>query len=412
MSIASAVQRKGVPDATPDRTVPGMGVWRPFQGPLQRWPQLTDALLAAAALALTLASWSWRASQPILGTFTDIGVFLAGFVACLALLWRRSHPWQVHAVVVLTGILLLFAPSIDGLAPLALSLYSLGRYETDSRISTIAASGSLVFLAVQQGLPVAPGVSGVVTTAVWVGLWYAGRRLRFRGEYLRLLEDRAAQLEREQHVEAERAVVAERNRVAREMHDVVAHKLSLMTVQAGAARTVGASDPDAALDAMAAVETAGRDAMAEMRDLLGVLRPAGQEKTLGPQPGIADLPALVREVRDAGLTVHLATTGPLAGLPSRLQLSVYRIVQEALTNVMKHAGEGVQVAIAIERRNDCVVVSVNDNGVGSDPGKTGGQGITGMRERAELLGGSLRAAEGSDGGFVVHAELPIEVVVR
>ncbi len=389
-----------------------MGVWRPFRGPLQRWPQLTDALLAAAALALTLASWSWRSSQPLLGTFTDIGVYLAAFVACLALLWRRSHPSQVHTVVVLTGVLLLFVPSIDGLAPLALSLYSLGRYEADSRISAVAAGVSLVFLVVQQSLLLAPGVSGVVTTTIWVGLWYAGRRLRFRGEYLRLLEDRAAQLERERHVEAERAVVAERNRIAREMHDVVAHKLSLMTVQAGAARTVGASDPDAALDAMAAVESAGRDAMAEMRDLLGVLRPAGAESALGPQPGIEDLPALVREVGDVGLNVHLATAGSLAGLPSRLQLSVYRIVQEALTNVMKHAGEGVQVDVSVERRDGCVAVSIHDNGVGSNPGQNGGQGIAGMRERAALLGGSLRAADGSEGGFVVHAKLPIEVVVR
>ena len=388
--------------------MPGMGVWQPLRGPFERWPQLTDALIAVVALVLTLVMWSRQSSPPTMDTFTDVGAYLVAFAASLALLWRRSHPWQVHAVVMAAALLTLFVPTADGLAAMAFSLYSLGRYEADSRTSLIAAGATLVFLVLDQRLLTAPSAGGVMATVMAIALWYIGRRLRFRGEYLRLLEERAAHLEREQSVESERAVAAERTRIAREMHDVVAHKLSLMTVQAGAARTIGTSDPEAARDAMAAVETAGRHAMSEMRDLLGVLRPADADEALGPQPGIDDLPALVREVSEVGPKVNLAMSGALSDLPSRLELNVYRIVQEALTNVIKHAGDGVRVDVSIDGRDDRIVVRVADDGVGSVPGQKAGHGIVGMRERVELLGGSFHAADGPDGGFEVRAVLPTD----
>ena len=385
-----------------------MGVWQPFRGPFERWPQLTDVSIAIVALVLTLAMWSQRSSPPTMDTFMDVGAYLVAFVACLALLWRRSHPWQVHAVVMAATILIVFMPTADGVVAMAFSLYSLGRYEADSRTSLTGAGATFVFLVLDQGLLMTPSADGAMATVMAIALWYVGRRLRFRGEYLRLLEERAAHLEREQSVEAERAVAAERTRIAREMHDVVAHKLSLMTVQAGAARTISASDPKAASDAMSAVESAGRHAMSEMRHLLGVLRPADAGDALGPQPCISDLPALVREVNEVGPTVHLATSGSLSGLPSSLELTVYRIAQEALTNVIKHAGEGVRSDVSVDGRDDRVVVTITDNGHGSGAGKKGGHGIAGMRERVELLGGSFRAADRPDGGFEVCAVLPID----
>ncbi|MEL6199294.1 MAG: sensor histidine kinase, partial [Pseudomonadota bacterium] len=241
-----------------------------------------------------------------------------------------------------------------------------------------------------------------------LGIWYAGRRLRFRGEYLRLLEERARHLERERHAEAERAVAAERTRIAREMHDVVAHQVSLMTVQAGAARTVSKTDPDAAGDAMAAVESAGRHALEEMRHLLGVLRPADADDALVPQPGIDDVPSLVRHVQDAGPQVTLETRGALDALPARLELSVFRIVQESLTNVIKHAGPDAAVTVTIDGHDDRVIVTVTDNGTGNEAGHSGGHGIVGMRERVEMLSGDLQAGARPGGGFEVRAEFPIQ----
>ncbi|MEO0424277.1 MAG: sensor histidine kinase, partial [Pseudomonadota bacterium] len=231
---------------------------------------------------------------------------------------------------------------------------------------------------------------------------------RFRGEYLRLLEERAEHLERERSVEAERAVAAERTRIAREMHDIVAHQLSLMTVQAGAAKTVSRSDPEAAREAMVAVEKAGRQAVSEMRHLLGVLRPVSEEANeLGPQPGIGDLPALVREVGDVGPRVELAVDPAAATLPARLQLTAYRVVQEALTNVIRHAGTDVAVEVSIELSEDIATVVVRDDGTGGNITANSGHGLRGMRERVQLVGGKFSAGRRAQGGFEVIAQLTL-----
>ena len=182
-----------------------------------------------------------------------------------------------------------------------------------------------------------------------------------------------------------------------------------MTVQAGAAKTVSASDPDAAREAMAAVEKAGRQAVSEMRQLLGVLRPAEATAELEPQPGIGELPALVREVQEVGPTVHLALDGPVEALPPHLGLAIYRIVQEALTNVIRHAGEGAEAEVEINAGQSDVTVRIEDEGVGTSATETGGHGLVGMRERVELLGGSFSAGPRRGGGFAVRARLPLEM---
>jgi signal transduction histidine kinase len=248
--------------------------------------------------------------------------------------------------------------------------------------------------------------------------WYVGRRLRLRGE-------RAAQLLREQAAEARRIVTEERTRIARELHDVVAHRVSLMTVQAGAAKAVAAEDPEGALRAMGAVEEAGRQALDELRHLLGVLRPETDLDGLGPQPGLADLPRLAEQLRLAGVDVSLATDGVSAELPARVDLFAYRIVQEALTNVLKHAGPGAHTEVRLGTDRRGIVIEVLDDGkglvppaaaantfrppesaVGDRQDRRSGHGIVGMRERARLLGGTLDARPRPGGGFRVVAHLP------
>jgi signal transduction histidine kinase len=202
-----------------------------------------------------------------------------------------------------------------------------------------------------------------------------------------------------------------------------------MTVQAGAAKAVAAEDPEGALRAMGAVEEAGRQALDELRHLLGVLRPETGLDGLGPQPGLADLPRLVEQTRGAGLDVSLATDGVPAELPARVDLFAYRIVQEALTNVLKHAGPGAHTEVRLGTDRSGIVVEVLDDGKGLEPpsaaagpfrpagtpvgdrqdrrsGRSAGHGIVGMRERALLLGGTLDARPRPGGGFRVVAHLP------
>lgn len=216
-----------------------------------------------------------------------------------------------------------------------------------------------------------------------------------------------AQLAREQAAEARRVVTEERARIARELHDVVAHRVSLMTVQAGAAKTVAAVDPDGAHQAMAAVEQTGREALDELRHLLGVLRPDAAAGDLGPQPGLADLAGLVKQFTDAGLEVSFATADAHDALPARVDLFAYRIVQEALTNVLRHAGPDARAEVRVGVDTDGVVIEVRDDGQGATATPRTGHGIVGMRERALLLGGRLDAGPRPGGGFQVVAHLPI-----
>ncbi len=403
----SANSRSPQPQQAP--ALPGgaaaVRVWQPWRGPLQRWPNLTDFLLATFSFAATLTMWF--SAGLTMATFGDVVALLCAFIGNYALLWRRSHPLHVHAVVVAASILALVGPVSDGIVALAFSLYSLGRYTANDRASLIGMLAALALVGADLLVPGTPDAGSVIAAGLVMLLWYIGRRLRFRGEYLRLLEERAEHLERERSAEAEQAVARERTRIARELHDIVAHQVSLMTVQAGAARTVARSDPEAASQAMGAVEKAGRQALSEMRHLLSVLRPGDGNGELAPQPGMAELERLVDEVGEAGPAINLTTEGTLTNLPARLDLAVYRIIQEALTNVLKHAGPNPSVDVSVRATGDCVELRVFDDGPGRTGHVAGGHGIAGMRERAELLGGSLSAVNAPTGGFEVRASLPV-----
>jgi signal transduction histidine kinase len=389
--------------------------WRPLRAPETGFPHLTDLLVAITSFALALSVWTLTSDKEgsLLASFIDVGMYLCGFIASFALLWRRSHPLQVHAIVLVIAVLLNSTSLSNSLFALSFSLYSLGRYASDDRASVLGMLAGLIFISINMFILDTPSIAGTITTGMVAALWYIGRRLRFRGEYLRLLEERTVHLERQRESESQRAVLAERARIAREMHDIVAHQLSLMTVQAGAAKTVSRTDPDAAHEAMEAVEKSGRQAVSEMRQLLDVLRPTDmQASSLGPQPGIRDIDKLIQDVTDAGVIVDLEINGATTGLAVLLELTVYRVVQEALTNVIKHAGKEAKAHVTIHISKDNVTVQIRDNGNAVNMSKSKGYGIVGMRERVELLGGSLTAAEHTAGGFEVRASLPTEAKAR
>lgn len=394
---------------------PLAGALQRLWGSVTRRPRAADAALSVAVFVTSLF-FAFDGSdaglvmdgpdgRPWTVTVGDVPiaaplVLLA--VACAALYWRRSQPFAVLWVTVIATALATgigYTQMGGGLAMLV-ALYTVGRHASSDLWSYVGLGGAAAVFGLDYLLGELTAAATGVGLVVMSMAWYIGTRVRMRAE-------QAAQREREQAAEAHRAVADERTRIARELHDVVAHRVSLMTVQAGAARTVAGDDPQAALAAMEAVEHAGREALEELRHLLGVLRPKADGGSLGPQPGLADVPRLVAQFGEAGLDVSLTMADLPTDLPARVDLSAYRIVQEALTNVLKHAGPGARSEVRISLDNEVVSIAVTDDGhaVTTLPGS--GHGIMGMRERAVLLGGSLTAGHLPDGGFRVVARLPI-----
>ena len=396
------------PTAQPPPTSLGNAPRR-FRGPFTRWPRVADAVLAVVLLLATVFVVDGPGDALAIRPVGDVpipalGVFV---VASAALYWRRRAPRVVLGVALMAWTSTLGSGYADLGGVAIVALYSAGRYATQSGWAYVGVAAAVVVVNVDGLTDPAPWGEAVFGGIVMFVAWYVGRRLRLRSE-------RADQVLREQAAESRRIVTEERTRIARELHDVVAHRVSLMTVQAGAAKAVAAQDPARALQAMQAVEEAGRQALDELRHLLGVLRPEADPDGLGPQPGLADLPRLVDQIRAAGPDVTLATDGVPSGLPARVDLFAYRIVQEALTNVLKHAGPGAHADVRFGSDASGIVIEVVDDGPGATlppvPGvvEVGarGHGIVGMRERALLLGGSLEAGPRPDGGFRVSAYLP------
>lgn len=386
---------------------------RPIRGPFTRWPRSADAVLAAAVLLITLVNGEFENPEAAEG-FTlrflsdlPVGAYILAATGTGALYWRRRLPMSVLAATMAGSLVWVGLDySSDPLIAVPFALYGVGRYVERDKWSYLSFGTVLLAVGIADlfdgGL-----IATIPLDLLFIFLpWYLGRRLRVRGEYVGILKERAEYLEREQAAEAGRAVADERSRIARELHDVVAHRVSLMTVQAGAAKTVASDDPDKAHEAMEAVEQAGRQALGELRHLLGVLRPDADGGQLGPQPGIADIPQLVEQVRDAGLVVQLAMDGLPREIPSRVGLSVYRIAQEALTNVIKHAGPDARARVLLSGGQRDIVLEVTDTGSSSTVLPGSGHGIAGMRERAMLLGGHLEAGPTPNGGFQVVARLP------
>jgi signal transduction histidine kinase len=236
--------------------------------------------------------------------------------------------------------------------------------------------------------------------------WAAGFALRERAEKAEAAEIRAIQAEREREAAARVAVAEERARIARELHDIVAHAVSVMVLQVGAVRH---KLPDALSedrDALKSVERAGRTALAEMRRLLAAIRPDGDEAELVPQPGLDGLDSLLEEVGRAGLPVELHVDGKPFPLPRGIDLSAYRIVQEGLTNALKHA-RATNADVTVRYRSDELQLEVRDNGQGSATSDGLGHGLVGVRERVKIYGGEMTAGAASEGGFVLSTRLPL-----
>lgn len=385
---------------------------RARRGWLARWPRAVDAalgILIVTSVALAFDTSEGSAVHiSLLGDVTWLGV-LIGLASGLSMMWRRSRPAFVavfNAGVVVVWWLLGYSgdPSLG----LFVSLYSVGRYEQRGQVSYGVAAGAVLLAigsAVVDGLALLDGA--VVVVVSWVP-WYVGRRVLARHAYLEMLEERAVFLERERQAELGRAVAEERAAIARELHDVVAHRVSMMTVQAGAAKTVGLSHPADAVGAMAAIEEEGRMALSELRDLLGVLRTDTGVEALQPRGALADIPDLTERMRSAGYDVEVSIrVEEPAAIPSRVGLSVYRVVQESLTNVVKHAGPGARVSVVVGTDDGRMVVLVEDDGIGVRRPHSGGHGLVGMRERMALLGGDLEVGPRPGGGWRVRAWVPM-----
>jgi signal transduction histidine kinase len=337
---------------------------------------------------------------------------------------RRSHPEKALTVAgTIAGVhgTMHFA-SVGPAMATVFALYSVAAY-ADRRTARVALGITLIVLAgvAFSYRQIASPIDIAANYALFVVPWVLGENFRNRRELVAQLEERAERAEREREADATSAVETERARIARELHDVVAHTMGVMVVQAGAARRVVRRSPDQAEDALCAIESTGRTAMTEMRRLVGVLRRSDDGEALDPQPSLERLDDLVDSWRDAGLPVELAVSGTRRPLPAGIELSAYRIVQEALTNARRHAAaDHVRVGIVYE--GDTVDVRVADDGRGASaalrqtnggrrsPGE--GQGLIGMRERVDLYGGTLRAGPRPGGGFEVHARLPIPAVPR
>jgi signal transduction histidine kinase len=236
--------------------------------------------------------------------------------------------------------------------------------------------------------------------------WVVGRLMRSWRLRAEELEGLTAELAAERDARAEAAVEAERMRIAHELHDVVAHNVSVMTIQATAASRILASDPDAARDALASVERTGRETVDEMRILLGVLRERGAAEPFAPQPGLAELDALAERVGSAGLPVEVVVEGRPRPLAAGLDLAAYRILQEALTNALKHAG-GQHAWVTVRYTDTALELEVVDDGAGGGTGGGTGNGLVGMQERVAMYGGQLEMGRRHEGGWALRARLPV-----
>jgi signal transduction histidine kinase len=372
-------------------------------------PRMVDAIVAvlvcAAAVAEILALPDPRG--PVLLNVLGISA------ATLPLAVRRRAPLGALLAIVTFGALTnhLLTSFVDGFSPFVAYLaasYGAGAFADGRRALAGLAVGVAGVSAIAASAPSFADFFFPMT--FMAGAWLAGRTVRNRSRLAAELHEAAVVAEEAHEAEAARAVAEERRRIAREMHDVVAHSMSVMVVQAGGARRILRQDTARADAAGEQIERTGREALAEMRRMLGFLR-AGEDDPTEPQPGLERLDALVARTRDAGLPVTVRVVGEPRRLSSGLDLTAYRIVQEGLTNAMKHAG-GAPTEVDVRWGAQRLELEIRDDRRGRPPtpppnGDGGGHGLVGMQERVRLYGGELRAGRSENGGFAVLARLPL-----
>lgn len=396
-----------------------------------RTPFARDALLAAVVAvvgvvtvvlnAATLERVVWLAAP----TAAQMGLLSLAVVAgAVPLAWRRRAPALAAGVAIVgsvIGVVLASGQQDTGLA-LWIALYSVGAYSDRVRAAAVwvLASGSYIAALWAAPADVPTGVEftmgqlvlaqGAASTLSFGIAVLLGAYVQTRRAYRAQLVDRAARLEREREVQAARAVADERARIARELHDVVAHHLSGMVVQAGAAERLLDRDPEQVREILGDIRRNGKATLGSMRRLIGILREDAETAATAPRPGLDALDLAAAQARAGGVDVEQRTEGERVDLPPEVDLAAYRVVQEALTNVRKHA-PGARAVVTVRYRPHDVEVEVVDDGPAADAGPvdeedSSGVGLVGMRERVSLLGGELSAGPRATAGWVVRARLP------
>ncbi|MFF4368790.1 sensor histidine kinase [Streptomyces sp. NPDC001594] len=370
-----------------------------------RWRDAGLTLLVQVAATIPFVVPRDPADSP--ATWT---AYLLTTLGNVPLLWRRRAPAAALLGVIAAGSV--YRLALDGPGqPLPYAglvcVYSIALLRP-ARERLAAAAALVVVIAVSVGLNTGTARELLFSLFVFAAAFALGRLQATRLAYTAAVEDRAAQLERANRIEAEQAAARERARIAREMHDILSHAVSIMVVQAEAGPVAVRRAPERAEAAFEAIAETGRDAMAQLRTMLGVLR-TQEAAPRAPQPGIGELGALVERVRASGLAVSYERTGEVRELPAALGATVHRVVQEALTNVVKHAGASA-VDIRLEYGPRELAVRVTDDGRGPAGGAAGGHGLIGIRERAAAHGGTAWTGPGAGGrGFTVLVTSPLEV---
>jgi signal transduction histidine kinase len=373
---------------------------------LRRHPVLVDSVLAALLGLFALGRISGQPWPNIPITLLMVvpvafrrRIPLSAFACCvLSALWQLGanapNPADA-AVLVMIYTVAAYRPRRDSLTVLTITLIGSGvAVEAWSQFRGVADLLQRLFLA------------SVMFGGTSVFAWILGDSMRYRRGYYAALEDRAARLEAERDAQAKIATAAERARIARELHDVIAHHVSVMVVQADGAGYALRSSPETTATALRAISDTGRQALNEMRRLLGVLRSEGDQAQLAPMPGLSELRELLDQARSAGLAVTYTLTGTPRELPEGAELAAYRVVQESLTNTRKHAGLAASATVTLRYQSAGLTVEVTDDGFASPPADTTGHGLAGMRERIAMYGGTVEAGPLAGGGFGVRAHLP------
>jgi signal transduction histidine kinase len=376
--------------------------WRPSRG---------DLALAVfvGLLGLQGASDAEGVKEP---AWAVIGLIEA---SALPLVFRSLWPLAVLGVTLAAAVAGdLFFGGLQLAGPV-IALYTVARHR-DRRVSLTAAAVTAVALVVSvASRAVENPLFAMGIYLVLVAAWGIGDNVRRRHTYLTRVQAREAAIEEEQRERERVAVGEERARIARELHDVISHNVSVMVLQAAAGADVFATHPERSREALGSIEAAGREALAELRRLLSVVQaPMEESGGLAPPPGVSRLPELVERVRATGLDVSLNVTGNDRGLPAGVDLSVYRIVQEALTNTLKH-GDAAAARVELRVGDRAIDVEIVDDGTAgaqADGGAGRGHGLIGMSERAAVFGGELQAGRCSGGGFAVRASIPLDGASR
>ena len=393
----------GVNMATPERAIWRAGTSREL---------LVDVVIATLLFALSLTLLLPLADRTDVPSPLPLGIALL-VVHCGCLAWRRTAPVTVLIVNLASAVVFFvlgFPPVALGVAMLV-ALYTAGS-RAERRISLPLAVATVALMAIalateSRGVDVSTIVGNALVFAV---TWYLGDSTRERRRYVHALEERTEELERARDELARQAVAQERVRIARELHDIVAHSMGMIAVQAGVGRHVIDSKPEDAKTSLETIERASKSALQEIRGMLGLLRSSDEAASKTPSPGLDDLSALIQEVRTTGVDAELQLETPPRPIPLGVEVTVYRIIQEALTNVIKHAS-ATRARACVWFADDALRVEVVDDGVTATAtaANQGGLGLAGMRERVSLHGGTFEAGPLPEGGFKVWASIPLEM---